>query len=616
MLTKKSLSAVALAVTLLAGCGGGGGSSASATATPSLVGTAAVGAPLPNAEVTLKDAAGKEKTVRANAQGEYTFSDVSGLVAPLMIRATGTAGGTDYTLYSMATTVPTQAGVSGVVNVTPATDSVVTQALGTTAPEDVFKDETKIKAVDSAKLNEAKARLTAAVKDVLLALGQDPAKVDLFTTRFEANNKGLDKLLDLVDVQTVPKDGGAADIRVARKDTGAAVTLGDKDDAAKVAPLPKPDEKLVALNTATIKDLFAAFNALTGSKNTIQSQAMKDLFDEKFLMEGLNRDGLLAEFVDEKEGFVGGKLLDFVLGACNGETKVCEGTVTAQDPSGSKDQFGLPVRQGSDGKWRVYGNQSPFQFELKPVVQASYSVINGAAGAPSVIAGVNLWIPDSGFKAAVLSSSNDGGANWTPGMKLTTKPTCGTGNLVVDDGNAGNCSNFHPVPDANAVAANGYLDQGLRKFKIVVTKTDGTTLSFEGVSRKPLFTADTGKVALNRSGLGVDAKQMGSNSVSFTGRPDYVSVQVDTSAKANCPSSLWADWEGNAVAKLAGKISVDVAKNSPNARAGRSALWECDASTVDVANGKITRINLNGKDPFGRGVWVRYDMALPTSPSN
>lgn len=593
-----SIGAIVLAVAALVACGGGG----SGVTNPSLSGTVAVGAPLPGAAVTLRDANGKELTTTADANGAYTFTDVSGLVAPIMVKATGTAGGTNYTLYSLASTVSTQQGATGVVNVTPATDSVVSQALGSQTPETVFKDPAKIKAVDATKLSEAKTKLNDALKNVLTALGHDPAKVDLITTRFEANNTGLDKLLDLVQLQTVA-NGTGTDIRVADKSTGAAVTISSTNTSS-VTPLATT-KALIDLNTASIRNLIADFNKLTGSKADLQSAAMKDLFDSEFLSEGKTRDDMLKQFwTSATDNFVGGKFLDYVIGACYSQAAtaattaayVCEGLATAQDPDGSQNQFSLPVRQGADGKWRAYGDRSLFQFDLKPVVQASYGVSNGSKTLISLKTGINLWIPKStGISSAVLYASKDDGTTWTESMKLTLKSSCNNDFLSIDDGTS-DCSNFKSVSDADANTANTYMDQGQRKFKIV-GKTASGDKTFVGKFNRQLFTAVTGQSAIDRSGLGITLTELGTSSVTLLGFPNDVSAHIISGTNASGDTS----WEGAALAKLKGKATVSAANASCKQNAGTA----CDTA-FNTSTGKITSLSVNGRDANGRGIWLNY----------
>ena len=90
---RHGMTLAAVAAATLAACGGGGGggsttsttSSAPATSTAStstyLDGTAAYGAPLAQAKVTITDVNGKTVTVTASDAGSYK-ADVTGLKAP------------------------------------------------------------------------------------------------------------------------------------------------------------------------------------------------------------------------------------------------------------------------------------------------------------------------------------------------------------------------------------------------------------------------------------------------------------------------------------------------------------------------------------------------------
>ena len=118
--TSPRFAAVAATASLfvLTACGGGGGTSPD---TANLSGTVAVGAPLANATIALKDANGDTREATANSQGEYTIANIGALKAPFIIRATGTAGGEVYELFSASTAL--NAG-DNTLNVTPATTAV------------------------------------------------------------------------------------------------------------------------------------------------------------------------------------------------------------------------------------------------------------------------------------------------------------------------------------------------------------------------------------------------------------------------------------------------------------------------------------------------------------
>ena len=420
-----------MASATLIACGGGGSGPTGAT-TPSLSGTAAVGAPLPNAKVTLKGASGTPLETTTNALGEYKFPDVSSLTAPLMLQAKGNAGGTDYTLHSLLPTAPA-AGVNGVLNATPATQAVVAQATGQD-PATVFADSTKIKLIDSKKLQDAKARLMAALAEVLKALGQTSTSVDLFTTKFAVNDGGLNKLFDLIAFQATAISGAGTSppeqsMTVSYKDTNTTVppiTIDPTISAISVAPMVAPTQAALDLNTASIQALVDAFNTNFATLAGIQSPAMADLFDRDYLNSGADKTTQLTRFNNPTN--VGITLSSYVLQGCDGESKICKVDLTSKSKTVGGNKFNLPVKQGADGKWRAYGNQIPFEFDFKPTVQANYS--GSTNGVPTLIGGTqtnfNFWFTGyigtattRTYNSAKLFTSNDNGANWVLSMSLT-----------------------------------------------------------------------------------------------------------------------------------------------------------------------------------------------------
>ncbi len=590
----------ASSVAILAACGGGGGTTSSALTTPSLTGTAAVGAPLPGAVVTLKDATGKTLKQTADANGAYTFADVSGMTAPLMLQATGTAGGTSYTLHSLLEKVP-DAGVSGVVNVTPATDAATAQAVGKD-PATVFADPTQIKAVDTTKLADAKARLNAALKDVLTALGQDPTKVDLFTTKFAADNTGLDKLLDLVQISSSTSTNGQ-DLKVTDKNTQVTKTVDANTAAKDVSALPKPDDSTLKLDTSGIKTSLAAFNKLTSTVADIQSAAMKDLFDTNYLEEGLTRDDQIADIA---QNAVGMSFTDYVLNGCDGTTKVCRGQASIKLQDGTTDVFALPMKQGDDGKWRAYGEQSPFRFELKPVAfQQNY--VGSNAPSATVQMGFNFWFTGTKgnsstrlYKSARLYTSWDDGVTWNLSASLKENTSCNGNNWLplAATSTSTSCSNFVTVSNTTTIAgSNEAQEAGKKWFKIVAYPNadyTGTTVEYKLRSMRPLFTTVTAEAAIKARNLGITTSELGTNSVSFFGNPNSVQIGV-----LNGTSSGQANWDRTSIVQsLKGKASTSAA----------STLCGTDTNCNELfgTGAVINRINLNGSDPLGRGIWVQW----------
>ena len=557
----------------------------------------------------MKDSTGKTLTQTADANGIFTFADVSGFTAPLMLEATGTAGGTNYTLHSLLTTTP-EAGVSGVINISRATDAATAQVTGAD-PATVFADPAKIKLVDATKLADAKAKLNAALADILTALGQDPTKVDLFTTAFKADNTGLDKLLDLVNFSSDATTGGRT-MQVTDKNTQVSSTIAPDATVASVsaAKLAAPSTATLALDTSGIKTLVInSFNALSDTAGQINSTAMLDLFDPAYLDSGKNRSAQIADIATYA---VGMKISDYVLGGCDGATKICEGKATVTKSDKSTETLNLPVILGSDGKWRAYGNQAPFDFDLKPVVtQQNYVGTN--APAPYLQTGFNFWFTgyvgsnssSRVYQSAKLFTSTDGGTTWTLVTSLKYNSSC-KGDFLPIDGVG--CTNFKTISDAAAASNNAAQAAGTRWFKIVAYPNadyTGTPATYQHRSTVQLFDATTGAAAVAASGLGITTSELGSNSVSFVGNPDWVNIGVDTVGSTATGSTSWSD--KIAIKALNGKATV------------AAALALCGSSSCTSTYGtgaKIYSIQLNNRDPQGRGVWVQYmTVFTATSPT-
>jgi hypothetical protein len=137
MVHRHGFSLAAVAAATLVACGGGG-SSSGANSTPAatstsayLDGTAAYGAPLAQARITITDANGKTVTVTASDTGSYK-ADVTGLKAPLLVTATADSGDT-VRVYHALVSVDVAAGTTGRANVTLAADGAAGAASSTVA---------------------------------------------------------------------------------------------------------------------------------------------------------------------------------------------------------------------------------------------------------------------------------------------------------------------------------------------------------------------------------------------------------------------------------------------------------------------------------------------------
>ena len=200
------LAALSLLSLALAGCGGSSSTATPAPGPTTLSGTAAVGAPLANATVTIRDndPTTADRTARTSATGSYSV-DVSGLAAPYVLLVVGIVGDVTHTLHSAATA----ADVNGTINITPLTDLIVANTAQTTADECFTNFTTLIGGsapsakMTTALLNLAEADLEASLRKILTADGV-AVDVDLLRTQFSANSTGLDLALDHLIVADHP----------------------------------------------------------------------------------------------------------------------------------------------------------------------------------------------------------------------------------------------------------------------------------------------------------------------------------------------------------------------------------------------------------------------------
>jgi hypothetical protein len=223
----------AILTILITSCGEGitvnRGGSSSAT----LSGTAAVGKPIANVQLTIKGKNGKQKTVVTDATGKYSV-DISDITTPALIKV---PSGVD-TLFSIVTS-------EGITNIHPFTNLILSnwfKANGTDV-DTVFDSVT----LSSMPTTEAIKTVESTLKNVLSELmgeaGLDSASFDLFTTPFEANGKDFDWFLDHLKVR-VDKNENTMQIIAVAPDTGVEGTIMSMDLDADLATVDTIDPEV------------------------------------------------------------------------------------------------------------------------------------------------------------------------------------------------------------------------------------------------------------------------------------------------------------------------------------------------------------------------------------
>lgn len=199
-------STVALSACLvLTACGGGGGS-----ADVSITGLAAVGAGLPNASVTARCVSGPEITGTTDGAGSYTLTLSPDNTSPCMLKVVSTAPA--ITLFSFAES-------AGRVNITPATDLIVSRALGSASPQTTFDSFNATAGTQiSGQLTSARTYVNQQLEDIT----GDTLSKDPLTGEFaigDADDQVLDRLGDALE-----RDGkGQDDLRATAAEGGDLV---------------------------------------------------------------------------------------------------------------------------------------------------------------------------------------------------------------------------------------------------------------------------------------------------------------------------------------------------------------------------------------------------------
>jgi hypothetical protein len=189
----KPLFAILLSA-FVAACGGSGG-----TPEPkrlNLSGTAAVGAALAEATVTVKCATGGGTTA-TDVNGDYTLS-LADAELPCVIQVVGDAGGISVTLHSVAEQGTGSNGeVSAVANVTPLTEMIVAQLVGA-LPGEFFESFSSSTNITAAQLTLATGAILEALKAYtgIDVTAIDPFKATLVAASSENTGNTYDQLLD------------------------------------------------------------------------------------------------------------------------------------------------------------------------------------------------------------------------------------------------------------------------------------------------------------------------------------------------------------------------------------------------------------------------------------
>jgi hypothetical protein len=221
--------ALLLLSSLLAACGGGGGSTpisppvASPVAT--LVGTAAIGAALPNATVSVRDRTGasvcSNDPVTTGPTGSYRCVLTAASQAPFAVVVTDPDGLIN-PMISVIGSKPA-VGSESTANVTPLTTAIAAQLNSVGDPFALLTNSASLGTLDLAVLEAVKANVVTQLASVLRSAGVDPATFDPVSSPFVGGSgTGADQMLDQIRITF---DNGAPTISNVLNPTAPSVPL-------------------------------------------------------------------------------------------------------------------------------------------------------------------------------------------------------------------------------------------------------------------------------------------------------------------------------------------------------------------------------------------------------
>lgn len=429
-----------LAVFILSACGGGGGAT-TATVTPpppvvvapppTLSGTVAVGAPMLNATVTVKDANGLTVTDTVAADGSFSAIKLTGMLAPFSIQACGMVDANYVCIYSVAS-------AAGVANVTPLTNASVALALGSD-PAGMFAATAAKPAPTSAELDTQKARLKTALAGLLAKIGI--SNVDFTSTAFNADRTGMDKLLDSLKIRT-GTDGGSNKTFVQMEGLiGSGNVFLDKDASqGSITAGAANDVDLKGISSIFVQGLSFAISA-SDRATCVSRLNAADIFDDSFslkfedhlMLNKSNAAAMICQFA-QSAAILGGHVANPVLRECDFSSdpnkKMCVVGFNMINGDVSFDGAELAIVLRSGGTWKLLGRQSAYDIHIGSAVQRTSRV--DIVAEPSYMRALTFdiggddGVSATGVRLAKVFQRNLDGSGWeaTPLLTLTLSDAC------------------------------------------------------------------------------------------------------------------------------------------------------------------------------------------------
>ena len=419
-----------------AASGASGAASAPVVAT-SLAGTAAVGAPMAKATITVKDAKGAVVSAAVGDDGAYASLSLDGLTAPYAVQACGLVSGNFTCYYAVV-----QAG--GTANVTPLTNAAVALALGDD-PAKMFAATGAIAPPTAAAIDAQVVRIKQAMADMLARAGLSAA--DFATTPFAADRTGMDKLLDAIKV-SVATDGasGKVFVQLETKLGGSGnVYLAATSVFGALVSNAGFDVDMKGISKVFVGGLSYAVSAPTEAECATR-MAAADIFDDAFTLDmdqgvfvtKAQAPAMLCQFMG-MQGLLGGAVANPALESCDFTTDPAARTCVAGfnivkgEAAFEGAELAIVLRTGQP--WRLLGRDSPYDINISSAAQRTVRV-DVPAGDPRAAAQYTRALQFDvkglagtdpvGVRAARVYQHSIDGSTWEPApiATLTLTDAC------------------------------------------------------------------------------------------------------------------------------------------------------------------------------------------------
>lgn len=367
----------------LTACGGGTGTGTEAlapvtppVAAPSAIsGTVAVGAPMLNAVITVKDALGATRTATAGADGSYHDLSTDGMTAPFSVQACGIVDGSNACYYSVV-------AEAGTANVTPLTHAAISLALGRDAAA-LFTGDAA--APTSAELEAQNQKLVTALGPVLAAVGVAPS-TDFATSAFTADRTGMDKVLDAVKISTGTDKSSTgtptAFVQVEGKIGAGNVYLGSDgtaDGTLGAGAGLEVDLRGISTVFAGLTDGVSSATAAECASRMAAAKVIDPAFSlhvEGTAADAASAPALICGFAEAGQ-LLGGTFANPVLKDCDfsGADKVCVVgfAIVKGDVVFDGAQLAVVQHSGS-AEWKLLGDDSAYDINVSAAAQRSVRV--------------------------------------------------------------------------------------------------------------------------------------------------------------------------------------------------------------------------------------------------